>query len=236
MKDLSILCVMVMVLAAPLLWAIPFSTTKIIIETNATDGDAGIQISVDAAGWTLLEVFDPNGTKIFEVSASGSVGEQGVTELFFESEEPSLEEVPFTDLFTRFPAGNYSFVGTTVDGKKLSGKANLTHAIPAGPQILAPAEGASLGATSAVVIAWQPVSSAFPGTSAAVNVVAYQVIVERLKSQPAKVYSVVVPASVTQVTVPAEFFQSSGDYKFEILAIDIGGNQTISESSFKTGN
>jgi hypothetical protein len=39
---------------APNLWAIPFSQTKIIIETNATTGDAGIQIFLDATGWNRL--------------------------------------------------------------------------------------------------------------------------------------------------------------------------------------
>jgi hypothetical protein len=36
------------------------------------------------------------------------------------------------------------------------------------------------------------------------------------------------------VTVPAEFIQANADYKFEVLAIEQSGNQTISENSFKT--
>jgi hypothetical protein len=100
-----------LLVTGPNLWAIPFSKTKIIIETNATAGDAGIQVSVDAPGWTRLEVFDPNGQKIADVRASGSVGRQGLTELFAESAEPSFTEQSFPELFDRFPEGNYTFVG-----------------------------------------------------------------------------------------------------------------------------
>ena len=226
--------VLALLVTAPKLWAIPFSQTKIIIEVNATDGDAGIQISVDAAGWEKLEIFDPNGQKIFDVTGSGSVGIQGVTELFFESEEPSLEDVPLDELFARFPEGNYTFKSTTVDGKKLSGKATFTHAIPDGPEIVSPEEGDALDPNMPVVIDWNDVTDPFPGTPSAVTIVGYQVIVERVKPQPLLVFSVSLPATVTQVTVSPEFIQANAEYKFEVLAIEAGGNQTISESTFKT--
>jgi len=219
---------------APNYWAIPFSLTKMIIEVNATDGDAGIQIFVDAPGWTRLEVFDPNGQKITDVSASGSVGLQGLTELFAESEEPSFQEQSLTELFARFPEGTYTFNGITVDGKPLNGKAMFNHRIPAGPNIVSPVEGATLNPNAPVVIDWDPVMSPFPGTASAVTIVGYQVIVERLKPQPLLPFSVTVPATVTQVTVSPEFLQPNADYRIEVLAIEAGGNQTISERDFKT--
>jgi hypothetical protein len=43
-----------------------------------------------------------------------------------------------------------------------------------------------------------------------------------------------VPASVTSVTVPSEFLEEDTEYTFEVLALEEGGNQTISESSFVT--
>jgi hypothetical protein len=221
-------------LTAPVLWAIPFSQTKIIIEVNASDGDAGIQIFLDATGWTRLEVFDPNGQQIIDFSANGGVEMQGITELFFESAEPSFEEQTLDELFLRFPAGMYTFVGTTDDGKTLNGKATFTHAIPDGPEINAPGEGAALDAGSPVVISWESVTEPFPGTESAVSVVAYQVIVEQVKPQSVRVFSITVPAATTQVTVPPELIQGKAEYKFEVLAIEAGGNQTITESTFKT--
>jgi hypothetical protein len=223
-----------LLVTAPKLWAIPFSQTRIIIEVNATAGDAGIQIFVDAAGWQRLEVFDPNGEKIFDVRGSGSVGNQGVTELFFESAEPSFAEQSLDELFTRFPAGNYTFKGTTVDGQTLNGKAPLKHNIPAGPEIVFPVEDAVLSPTAPIVIDWEPVANPFPGTASAVNIVGYQVIVEQVKPQPLRVFSVNLQPTVTEVTVSPEFLQPNADYIVEVLAIEASGNQTISEGEFKT--
>ncbi len=219
--------------AAHKLEAGPFSEAKIIIEINASAGDGGIQIFVDGVGWNGLEVFDPSGQKIFNVSGGGSVGITGVTELFFESAEPSFEDLPLDQLLARFPEGNYTFDGTTVDGKPLMGKAVLAHNIPAGPGITSPPEGATVPVTMPIVIGWSPVTGPFPGTSLPVTIVGYQVIVERVKPRPLLVFSVTLPATVTHVTVPAEFIQANADYKFEVLAIEQSGNQTISESSFE---
>ncbi len=229
-----LLTAVTLVVTALQLSAIPFSRTKIIIEVNATDGDAGMQISLDAPGWQRLEVFDPNGQKIVNLHGSGSVGMQGITELFFESAEPSFEDQTLDELFARFPVGDYTFVGLTVDGKTLNGKAKLTHSIPAGPEIALPAEGAALDPNLPVVIDWQPVTGAFPGTDSAVTIAGYQVIVDRVKPQPLRVFSVDLPATVTQVTVSPEFIQANAEYTFEVLAIEAGGNQTISVSSFTT--
>jgi hypothetical protein len=35
--------------------------------------------------------------------------------------------------------------------------------------------------------------------------------------------------NVTKVTVPPEFLEPNTDYKFEVLAIEAGGNQSITE-------
>jgi hypothetical protein len=216
------------------LWAIPFSQKKIIIEVNATAGDGGIQIFLDAVGWNRLQISDPDGRNIFQVTGSGSVGTTGVTELFFESAEPSFEDLPLDQLLVRFPAGNYTFSGTTVDGRNLNGRAPLKHNIPAGPTVTSPDEGATLDPGSPVVIDWEPVTDPFPGTILPVTISGYQVIVERVRPAPLLVFSVFLPASATGVTVPAEFIEGNADYIFEVLAIEASGNQTITESSFET--
>lgn len=212
-----------------------FSAARILIEVNATDEDGGIQIFVDGDGWHRLEVFDPAGQKVFDVFGSHSIGATGVTELSFESAEPSFEELPLDQLLLRFPRGNYRFEGVTVDGKRIGGAAALSHSIPAGPRVVAPADGATLALGVPVAIDWDPVTQPYPGTSLAVSVTGYQVIVERVKPKPLLAFNVTLPAAVTHVTVPTEFLQSNADYKFEVLAIEQGGNQTITEGGFKTG-
>jgi hypothetical protein len=228
------IAVLTLLFTAPKLWAVPFGQTKIIIEVNATAGDAGIQIFLDATGWKSLEISDPNREKIFFVNAGGSVANTGVTELFFESAEPSFADLPLNQLLVRFPEGDYPFVGITVDGKKLTGKAALKHNIPAGPVIVSPAAGAALNPNSPVVIDWDPVTEPFPGTNLAVTIVGYQVIVERVKPQPLRVFSVDLPATITEVRVAPEFIEANAEYIFEVLAIEVSRNQTISEGSFKT--
>ena len=62
----------------------------------------------------------------------------------------------------------------------------------------------------------------------AITIVGYQVLVDP--------FQVTLPATNNEVTLPREFVQSlaSGDHPFEVLAIEAGGNQTITEGSFAT--
>ncbi|UCF88830.1 MAG: hypothetical protein JSV70_00830 [bacterium] len=213
-------------------WAIPYSATKIIIEVNSTDGDAGIQIFLDGEGWSELEITDPNGAEILDIEAEGSIGMQGITELFFESAEPSFDEQSLEELFELFPEGKYRFRGETVDGQPLKGKATLTHAIPAGPIILSPEEGEVVDPGD-VVIFWDPITDPLPGTWVPVDIAGYQVIVER-EEPTVLVFRVDLPATAAQVTVPWEFLEAGTTYKVEVLAIEESGNQTITESEFET--
>ncbi len=119
-------------LATPEAWAKKLADAEIIIEINSTDGDAGIQIFLDGVGWDMMECFAPDGSRCFGVVAEGSVGAQGITEFFFESAEPSFDDQPLEELLELFPEGLYRFKGMTTEGKKLKGKARLTHALPDG--------------------------------------------------------------------------------------------------------
>ena len=223
-----------LLVVAPRLSAAPFSRTSIIIEVNATAGDGGIQISLDAEGWNSLEVIDPNRREVLEVEGTGGVGKTGITELFFESAEPSFEDLPLDQLLERFPSGNYRFFGTTVHGKQLTGRAMLSHSIPAAANVVSPVQGSAVDPGSPVIVDWDPVTGPYPGTNLPVTIGGYQVIVERVSPQPLLVFSVFLPAHVTRVTVPAEFLQENAEYKFEVLAIEASGNQTITESDFTT--
>lgn len=235
MLPVFLVAVVILLVAIPstLTWASPFAETKIIFEVNSTDGDGGVQIFLDAEDWADLLIYDPDGQVIVDLIAGGSVGETGITELFFESGEPSFDDLSLAELLERFPEGKYDFEGTTVDGKKLAGKATLSHAIPAGPVIVSPEEGDAVSVEAADII-WEPVTDPFPGTDGPVDVVGYQVIVERETQQGVSTFSVDLPADATTVRVPSAFLAPHTTYKFEILAIEAGGNQTISEGEFTT--
>jgi len=66
---------------------------------------------------------------------------------------------------------------------------------------------------------------------AGVDVVGFRAIVER--EEPLRVFNADLPASVTSVTIPAEFLESGTEYKVEVQAIEESGNQTISEITFR---
>ena len=74
-------------------------------------------------------------------NGKGNLGSLGLTELFFESNEPSFDEQSLEGFLEPFPEGTGFFSGRTVDGERLDGSAVFTHAIPAGPVLVSPAEG-----------------------------------------------------------------------------------------------
>lgn len=225
MAILLVAAVSVSVSAPPLAAAPP--TAKIIAELNATDEDVGLQIFFDGTGWVRLEVFDPDGFRIVDTSAGGGVQMQGITEFFFESAEPSLDELPLEDFLARFPEGLYTFAAVTVDGKIIRTKARFTHAIPDGPVLLSPQEDGEVDPDNTVV-EWEPVADP-PGS----KIVGYQVIVVREKPS-LRVFSADVSPETTSIHVAAAFMEPNTDYKFEVLAIETSGNQTLSEETFKT--
>lgn len=207
---------------------IPFTDARIRIEVNATDGDSGLHVLLDAEGWKFVNIFDPCGKLIFHVAGGGSVRKTGLTELFFESAEPGFEELPLDQFLARFPAGEYRFTGETITGKKMLSKAKLTHALPEGPVLLLPAEGAVLNPNN-VALSWEPVAD--PAGS---EIVRYEVLVVEDGSVPKRVLSATVPATATSMIVPPTFLVRNASYKWEILAIETGGNQTLSEGTFFT--
>jgi hypothetical protein len=196
-----------------------------IVEVNATDGDAGLQVFLDGEPWRSMTISGPDGRTMLAVNAVGRLENFGLTELFSESSEPPFAEFPLEQFKALFPEGRYSFAGTTVEGARLVGRATLTHDIPDGPEITSPTAGATV-APDDVVARWLPVT-----TPAGIDVVGYRAIVTR--EDPLRVFSVDLPASVTAVTVSPEFFESGVEYKLEVQAIEAGGNQTLTEITFQ---
>jgi hypothetical protein len=203
---------------------VPFADARLIVEVNATDGDAGLQIFVDADPWKQVSIHRPDGQQIVDFRTAGPVDAYGLTELFSESSEPPFTEFTLDSFKALFPAGQYAFSGTTIDGTALTGTATLSHHIPNGPEILSPADGARVD-DDAVVVKWSP------GTQpVGVDIRAYQVVVTR--ENPHRVLAVDLPASVTSLTLPEEFLESRTAYALEVLAIEAGGNQTLTEMAF----
>jgi hypothetical protein len=158
-----------------------------------------------------------------------------------ESSEPEYEDLDgMQELLDLLPEGEYFFLARTTDNNWATSTAELTHDIPAEPEILMPAppedeDECTTGVfVDSVVIEWAPVETDIWGESE-IEIEGYQVIVEAEDEDgPDRHFSVTVPADTTMVTVPEEVLAAGMEFKFEILAIEESGNQTITESCFET--
>ena len=204
------------------------------IEFNATDRDAGVQLFVDSEPWSSLDVYDTSGRLMLRATARGRFALQGGTELFMESGEPSLDDVPLDVFLKRFPAGQYKIVANGIDGLTYVGHANFTHNIPDGPVLVAPAQ-AEVVSPHNLTVRWQAVAP--PNGS---PIIGYQVLVVRpntgLPGLPKVVLDVMMPPSATSMQVPPGFLKADSAYEWEVLAIESGGNQTLSSRQFRTSN
>ncbi|MGH2830841.1 MAG: hypothetical protein ACRDJM_10200 [Actinomycetota bacterium] len=205
--------------------SVPFKKATLIVETNATDGDAGLQINLDHEPWRSISIFRSDGAKILEIESRGVLTNYGLTELFSESSEPPFKTFPFEKFKQLFPPGEYRFVGTTIEGQRMEGLVTLTHNIPEGPALLAPEEDGTVARTRAVV-RWAPVTK-----PAGITMKGYQVIVTQ-EVPVVRVFQAELPATATSLTIPAEFLISGVEYKVEVQAIETGGNQTFHERTF----
>ncbi len=109
------------------------AVARIFFEYNSSDNDLGVHVFLDGEDWNKLKIVNPNGLEIFEVKAKGGYHDLGLTEMFFEGAEPSLDEVPLEALLALFPEGVYRFSAKTVEEGDLVSAATFSHAVPAGP-------------------------------------------------------------------------------------------------------
>lgn len=237
---------LILVASAPTLWAnddedeLEFEESQFNIEFNSSDEDLGVRGFVDGEPWKEVEIEDPKGRTIAKVKAKKSMAKQGFAELFFESGEPTLEEVSIKKFLKRFPEGTYEFEGETVEGDEIEGEAEFTHVIPCGPEDLL-ATGANVPGDP-IIITWSFVEqvvdldeSEFENVmckdSEDLEIVAYRVEVEwEDEDEVVHRFGIDLEDDQNFVTVPPEFIPSGQVYKFEVLAIEESGNQTITEA------
>lgn len=196
-----------------------FEDAEVFFEFNATDNDLGLQIFLDAEGWDKVDVSDPNNHKIFQLHTQGTLSDLGITELRFESAEPSPAEV-----LALFPPGDYAFTGKTVEDGVLVSTAELSHDLLAAPTIFVngtPIDVAPPVDPDNTVVTWNA-----PGAELV------EVIIESEENDG--VFDVIVSGATTSLDIPAQFLEPDTEYKIEILAIAENGNKTITEGTFVT--
>ncbi len=229
----------------------PFKLTNIHFEANASACDMGIQMSFDTDGLSEGSVKDPNGQVVYQFGAVGGPGvTNDITEGFQERSEPQIidliralgcerdTEEPaiwLTQLLSAWPEGKYIFRGSSAD-TNWRGFAVLSHKVPAGPEILAPANRDIVSPDENLLIRWKKVTGPLLPELGPVNVVGYHVVIADATNPepfpPGKMpaqFDVDLPASATSLLVPSQFLRANKIYEFEVLATEAGGNQTITE-------
>ena len=68
-----------------------------------------------------LEIEDPNERVILVLRAVGRLARQGLTQLFFESAEPTFDELEPEEFFRRFPEGTYEIDAVSLTGEEIEG-------------------------------------------------------------------------------------------------------------------
>ena len=222
----------------------PFDEARIYLELNDTDGDLGIHGLVDGDAWAQLEIESPNERQQLKLMAKGSMRQHGLTELFFESDEPKFpDELPLDEFFSRFPAGAWEISGVTIEGDELESVVELSHVLAAPPANVKlndqeAAENCDVDplpvVAEPVTIRWDPVTQSHPtiGAPGLIEVVQYQLVVEDEENE-FPIFSVELPSDVTSFELPEDFTALGEAFKFEIVVRTETGNQTAVESCFE---
>jgi len=222
----------------------PFDVASVFFELNDTDGDLGIHALVDGEPWKTLTIETPGEREVLQIQLGGQLRRQGLTELFFESAEPTFDELSPERFFRRFPEGMYEIEGTTLEGDELESKAMVTHLLPAPAgnfmvNGMALPEDCDEGPVPAVsgpfMIDWNPVTHSHPElgrTGEPIEVVKYELVVEREEPTLLK-FSIDLPPDVTEVLLPSGLINPGDEIKIEVLVREASGNQTAVESCFE---
>ena len=195
---------------------IPFADAEVFFEFNSTDNDLGLQVFLDAEGWEKVTVRNPDIGRILRFEAVGMLADLGITELRFESAEPSPAEVLAT-----FPPGEYLFRGRTVEGDKLVGEGELSHDLLP-PFDFTPADGDVVDPDDAEV-EWSA-----PGAELV------EIIIESEETDAN--LDIIVEDDEGEMDIPEQFLEPNAEYKIELLAIAENGNKTIVEHTFTTSS
>jgi len=196
-----------------------FAEVAVSFETNTTDGDFEVVFEAKGGdeGLEQLTVVAPDGRTVLDMTCPPPAG-LGIRSFRFESPEP-----PNADAVRKaFPAGGYTFRGKTVDGKTLTGKATLSHTLPATTALLAPEPESEDVPAGALEIRWKSV----PG------IAGYFLEVEQADANTS--LAVNLPATASAFTVPAGFLAPGHEYSLSVGTRTADGNLAVVETSFTT--
>lgn len=224
--------------AAPESRAAEFPEAELYFELNDSAGDLGIHSSIDGPANLGVTILDPKGRVLLNINPHGPLARQGLTQLFFESAEPTFDQLAPADFFARFPEGEYKIRGRTLAGELLESDVELSQVMAARPGNITANGVAAVNCDvlplpsvrAPVLIEWDPVTTSHPtvGIAGSVEIERYEFFVER---EGVKM-GVELPPNVTFFEIPAEILALGDTFKYEIIARTSTGNNTAVEACF----
>lgn len=146
-------------------------------------------------------------------------------------------ETDFTSFFTSFPAGDYPFFASSITLEREGITAPLTHVIPAAPNVVFPAPGATLP-DKGFAVRWKKVRKlvptfpdAFAGagiTDADVSITGYKVRLDRvaMNGTPGRKTLMTAEVEKRRMRIPNLLVDSGGDYEVTVWQVEASGNMT----------
>lgn len=186
-----------------------FAEASIILEHNATDGDAEIVVYVKGGdeGLATLKVYAPDGRTMVDVSTQDTV--IGLREFAVESAEPGI-----ADVIGAYPEGSYRIEGVTIGGDRLHASAGLSHKLPSPPELQV--------SKAARTVTW----------SATQGAVKYSIELEReVGDEDVMKMTIELPATVRSFAIPKAFLVP-GDYQVGVAVHGANGNIVVVEQEF----
>lgn len=216
----------------------PFAVAELFIELNDTDQDLGLHAEIDGGTWTQLEIEDARERPLLGILSTGRLRSQGLTQLAFESAEPTFDELDPARFFQRFPEGVYEISAVAQGGGEFESHVRLSHVLAAPVESTANGQPATNCdepvlpiVVAPVLIDWDPVTTSHPdvGKTGPVTISRYQFFVQ----QDATKLSVDLLPTVTEFEIPTSLTASGGVFKYEIIARTSTGNNTAIEACFR---
>ena len=196
----------------------PFERVKVYLERNLLDKDAEVKFEATGgkAGLASLRVVAPDGRTVIDFKAPDS--KIGIRHLSLESPEPANDGRVQAD----FPAGSYTFTGSSTSGQRLEGRATLSHAFPEPTAFVRPRADASNVPYKGLQIGWQAVK----GLGSHVVVIEHEASGRKIRAD--------LPGNATSFNVPDGYLLPGTEYKLEIGTVAKDGNASFIETSFTT--
>lgn len=185
----------------------------VVLRVNHTANEATVVVGAETEMRVEhAQVLDPDGNPVLRIQG-GLVGRYAMQGFEIES-----SEIPPELLLKQYQEGRYEFAALSEDGRLLVGGADLTHDLPAVPQVTFPLES-DVAVSTTPMLTW----------TASPNADSIEVQLEQNDSDG---LSIRLPGDAQGFQVPRGFLKPGVETYFELAAFDASGNSISSEVVF----